>query len=161
MSSIIQVAQKKKKAKTVLVNVLLRLASWRSPVFWIVFQLPVGRTAWGQGFFTVWHGLCMWSDLCYCSGAQSCPTLCDPMDCSTPGFPVHHYLSEFAQTLVHWVCDAIQPSHLLSSPSPPAFNLSQKLGLFQWVGSSHQVAKVLELQFQYQSFQWIFRVDFL
>ena len=69
-------------------------------------------------------------------------TLCDPMDCSTPGFPVYHQLPEFTQTHVHWVGDAIQPSHPLSSPSPPAFNLSQHQGLFNWVSSSHQVAKV-------------------
>ena len=76
--------------------------------------------------------------------AQSCPTLCNPMDCSTPGLPVHHQLPEFTQTHVHWIGDAIQPSHTLSSPSPPAFNLSQHQGLFQWVSSLHQVAKVLE-----------------
>ena len=98
---------------------------------------------------------------CCCSVAQSCPTLWDPINCCTPGFPVLHYLLEFAKTHVHWVNDAIQPSHPLSSPSPPAFNLSQHQGLFQWAGSSHQVAKVLELQLQHQSFWWIFRVDFL
>ena len=81
-----------------------------------------------------------------------------PHDCSTPGFPVLHYLSESTQTHIHWVDDAIQPSPPLSSPSPPAFNLSQHQGLFQWVGSSHQVAKVLELQLQHQFFQWIFRL---
>ena len=81
------------------------------------------------------------------------------MGCSTSGFPVYHQLPELAQTHVHWVSDAIQPSPPLSSPSPPAFNLSQHQGLFQWVRSSHQVAKVLELQ--HQSSQWIFRVDFL
>ena len=75
-----------------------------------------------------------------------------PMDCSTPGFPVHHQLTELAQTHGHWVGDAIQPSHPLSSPYPPAFNLSQHQGLFQWVSSSHQVAKVLEFQLQNQSF---------
>ena len=95
------------------------------------------------------------------SVAQSCPTLCDPMDCSTPGLPVHHQLLEFTQTHVHWVGDAIQPSHPLSSPSLPTFNLSQHQGLFQWVTSSHQVAKVLEFQLQHQSFQLIFRNDFL
>ena len=84
-------------------------------------------------------------------------TLCEPMDCSIPGFPVLHYLPEFAQTHVHWVGDAIQPSHPLLLPSP-ALNLAQHLGLFQWVSSSHQVTKVLELQ--HQSFQWIFRVNF-
>ena len=92
---------------------------------------------------------------------KSCSTLCDPMDCSTPGFSVHHHLPEFPQTHIHWVSDAIQPSHPLSSPSPPAFSLPQHQGLFQQVRSSHQVAKVLELQLQHQSFQRIFRVDFL
>ena len=86
--------------------------------------------------------------------------LCNPMDGSTPGFPVLHYPPGFAQIHVHWVSGAIQPSHPLPSPSPPALNLSQHQGLFQWGASSHQVAKVLELQFQHQSFQWIFRVDF-
>ena len=80
------------------------------------------------------------------------------MACSTPGFPVLHQLPELAQIHVYRVSDAIQPSHPLSFPSPPAFNPSQHQGLFQWVGSSHQVAKVLELQ--HQSFQWLFRVDF-
>ena len=77
------------------------------------------------------------------------------------GLPVHHQLLEFTQTHVRWVGDAIQPSHPLSSPSPPAFNLSQHQDLFQWVSSLHQVAKVLEFQLQSQSFQWIFRTDFL
>ena len=76
------------------------------------------------------------------SVAQSCPTLCDPMNCSTPGLPVHHQLLEFTQTHVHRVRDAIQPSHRLSSPSPPALNLSQHHSLFQRVNSSHEVAKV-------------------
>jgi len=84
---------------------------------------------------------------------------CNPMDCSMPGFPVHDQLPELAQTQVHWVGDAIQPSHPLSSPSPPTFNPSQHQVLFQWVSSSHQVAKVLELQ--HQPFQWIFRTDFI
>ena len=96
----------------------------------------------------------------FSSVAQSCLTLCDPMDCSMPGFPVHHQLPELAQTHFHRVGDAIQPSHPLLPPSPPAFNLSQHHGLFKWVGSSHQVAKVLELQLQHQSFQWIFMIDF-
>ena len=87
--------------------------------------------------------------------------LCDPMDCSAPGFPVLLHLQEFALTHVHWVRDAIQSSHPLLPPSPPALNLFQHQGHFQWVSSSHQVAKVLELQLQHQSFQWIFRVDFL
>ena len=87
--------------------------------------------------------------------------LCDPMDCSTPSFPVYHQLPELTQTHVHWVSDTIQASHPLLSTSPPAFNLSQHQGLFQWVSSSHQVAKVLEFQLQHQSFQWIFKTDFL
>ena len=86
--------------------------------------------------------------------------VCDPMDCSMPGFPVLHQLWELAQTHVQWVSDAIQPPHPLLSPSLPAINLSQDQGLFKWVSSSHQVAKVLELQLQHQSFQWIFRTDF-
>ena len=85
--------------------------------------------------------------------------LSDPMDCSTPGLPVHHQFLEFTQTHAHWVGDAIQPSHPLSSLTPPAFNLSQHQGLFKWLSSSHQVAKVLEFQLQHQSFQWIFRTD--
>ena len=76
----------------------------------------------------------------FSSVAQSCPTLCDPMDCSSPGLPVHHQLPEFTQIHVHWVSDAIQPSHPLLSPSLPTFNLSQHQGLFKWVSSSHQVA---------------------
>ena len=79
----------------------------------------------------------------FSSVAQSCPTLCNPMDCSTPGLHVHHQLPEFTQMHVHRVGDAIQPSHPLLSPSPPIFNLSQHQGLFEWVSSSHQVAKVL------------------
>ena len=90
----------------------------------------------------------------FSSVAQSCLTLCDPMNRSTPGLPVHHQLSELTQTHAHRVGDAIQPSHPLSSPSPPAPNSSQHQGLFQWVNSSHEVAKVLEFQLQHQSFQW-------
>ena len=90
-----------------------------------------------------------------------CPVLSDPMGCSTPGFPVHLQLPEFTQTPVLGISDAIQPSHPLSSPSPPAFNLSQHQGLSKGVSSSHQVAKVLEFQCQHQPFQWIFRTDFL
>ena len=97
----------------------------------------------------------------FSSVTQSCQTLCDPIDCSTPGHPVHHQLPEFTHTHVHWVGDASQPSHPLSSPSPPVSNLSQHQGLFQWISCSHQVAKGLEFQLQHQSFQWIFRVDSL
>ena len=90
---------------------------------------------------------------CFCSGAQSCPTLCNPIDCSMPGFPVLHHFLELAQTHINQVGDTIQPFRLLSSPSPPAFSLSQHQGLFQQAGSSHQVAQVLEFWFQHQSFQ--------
>ena len=100
-------------------------------------------------------------DFCCCSVAKPCPTLHNPMEYSIPGFPVLHYLPEFVQTHVHWVSDATQPSHPLLPSSPFAFNLSQHQGLFQWVGSSHQVAKLLEFQFQHQSFQWIFKIGLL
>ena len=97
----------------------------------------------------------------FTSVAQSCPTLFNPMNCGTPGLPVHHQLPVFTQTHVHRVSDAIQPSHPLSSPSPPAPNLSQHQSLFQWVNSSHEVAKVLELQLQHYSFQGNPRADLL
>ena len=93
--------------------------------------------------------------------AQSCPTLCDPMNHNTPGLPVHNQRPESTQTHVHRVSDAIQPSHPLSSPSPPAPNPSQHHGLFTWVSSSHQMAKILEFQLQQQSFQWTPRTDLL
>ena len=98
------------------------------------------------------HGT-FWSSVQFSSVAQLCPTLCDPMNHSTPGLPVHHQLPEFMQTHVHRVSDAIRPSHPLSSPSPPAANPSQHQSLFQWVNSLHEVAKVLEFQLQHQSFQ--------
>ena len=101
------------------------------------------------------------ASLHFSSVAQSCPTLCNPMNHSTPGLPVHHQLLESTQTHVHWLGDVIQPSHPLSSPSPPALNLSQHQGLFKWVSSLHQVAKVLEFQLQPQSFQWTPRTDLL
>ena len=101
------------------------------------------------------------SSVQFSSVAQSCPTLCDPMNHSTPGLPVHHQLPEFTQTHVHRVRDAIQPSHPLSSPSPPAPNPSQHQSLFQWVNSSHEVAKVLEFQLQHHSLQRNPRSDLL
>jgi len=97
----------------------------------------------------------------FSSVARSCPTLCDPMNHSTPGLPVHHHLLEFTQTHVHRVSDAIQPSHPLSSPSPPAPNPSQNQSLFQWVNSLHEVARVLEFQLQHHSLQRNPRADFL
>ena len=96
-----------------------------------------------------------------CSVTQLCPTLWDPMNHTTSGFPILHHLLELAQTHIHWVGDAIQPPHHLSSLSPPAFSLSQCQALFQWVSSSYQVARILELKLQHRSFQWIFRTDFL
>ena len=111
--------------------------------------------------------LCLWATReaqlttysCCCWVTQSCPTLCDPMDWSTPGFPSLHHLLEFSQTHVHWIRDAIQPSHPLSSPSHTSFSLSLHQGLFQWVGSPHKVAKVLELQ--HQSFQGSSQIQLL
>ena len=102
--------------------------------------------------------LCSVPSYCYLVSRLG-PALCDPVDCSTPGFLVLHYLPEFAQTHVRWVSDAIQESHLLPFLSPLDLNLSQHQGLFQWVSSSHQVARVLKLL--HQSFQWIFRVGFI
>ena len=97
----------------------------------------------------------------FSSVAQSCPTLCNPMNRSTPGLPVHHQLPEFTQTHIHQVSNAIQPSHPLLSPSPPAPNPSQHQSLFQWVNSSHEVAKALEFQLYYHSFQRNPRADLL
>ena len=95
----------------------------------------------------------------YSAIMEQCPTLCDPMNCSTPGLPVHHQLPEFIQTYIHRVSDAIQPSHPLLSPFLPATNPSQHQSLFQWVNSSHQVAEVLEFQLQHHSFQRTPRAD--
>ena len=113
-------------------------------------------TTWKHQFFNTQSSLCSNPHIHtwllekpsgqFSSVAQSCLTLCDPMDCSTPGFSVPHQLLEVFQTHVHRVSDAIQPSHPLLSPSPPVFNLSQQQGLFQWVSSLHQVVKVLEFQ---------------
>ena len=97
----------------------------------------------------------------FSSVAQSFLTLCDPMNSSTPGHPIHYQLPEFTQTHVHQVSDAIQPSHLLSSSSPPAPNPSQHQSLFQWVNSSHEVAKVLEFQLWHHFFQRTARTDLL
>ena len=122
---------------------LLHLLHWQAD------SLPLHHP--GSSIFTVQ----------FSSVAQSCQTLCDPMDCGTPRFLVYHQFPEFIQTQSHWVGDAIQPSHPLSSPSPSTLNLSQHQGLFQGFSYSHQVATVLEFQLQHQSFQWIFRTDFL
>ena len=100
-----------------------------------------GNSRLNEADWLLWHGCQLVSSV-----TQSCPTLCDPMNRSTPGLPVHHQLLEFTQTHVHRVSDAIQPSHPLSSPSPLAPNPSQHQSLFQWVNSLHEVAKVLEFQ---------------
>ena len=109
------------------------------------------------------HLACCWCWCwcwCCCLLAQSCLTLLSPMDCSMPDFPVLHQLRVCSSSCpLSWIGDIVQPSHPLSPSSPPVFHLSQHQGLFHWVGSSHQMAKVLELQ--HQSFQWVFRVDFL
>ena len=102
----------------------------------------------------------------FSSVAQLCLTLCDPMDCSTPGFPVHQQLPEVTQTRVHWVTDVIQPPNPLWSPSPPTFNLSQHQSLFKWISSSHQVAKVWSFSFNNSPFNEYsglisFRMDWL
>ena len=109
---------------------------------WATLQLQC------TGFLLQWLLLLqsMGSRACRLSVAQSCPVLCDPMDCSTPGLPVHQQLPEFTQTHFHWIGDAIKPSHPLSSHFPPAPNPSQHQSLFQWVNSLHEVAKVLEFQ---------------
>ena len=131
---------------------------WKNVVNWsIARRLPKI-----QGIIFVCICVCgylLFHFLC-CSVAKSCLTPCDPMDCNPPGFPVLHDFPELVQIHVHQVGDAIQPSHPLLSPSPPALNLSQHQGLFQWVSFLHQLAKGLEFQFQHQSFQ-LFRTDFL
>ena len=126
---------------------------WRRDL-WLVY-LPL-KTRWRSA-----GAICINCSVQFSSVIQFHSTLCNPMNCSTPGFPVRHQFPELTKTPLHWVNDAIQPSHLLSSPSPPTFNLSQYQGLFQWVSFLHQVAKVWEFQLQHQSFQWIFRTDFL
>jgi len=136
-----------------------------NPLQYSCLENPMDRGAWQAIVHRVtksrtWLKWFSSSTYQFSSFTQSCPTLCDPMDWGTPGFPVHQ-LPEFTQTHVHRINDAIQPSHPLSSPSPPAFNLSQHQGLFQWVNSSHQEAKVLEFQLQHQSLHWIFRTDSL
>ena len=103
--------------------------------------------------------LVWWLTVRCCSVTQLCPALCDPMDCSTPDLLVPQHLPEFAQLHFHCISDAVQPSHPLMPSSPTAFNLSQHLGLLQWIVCFHQMAQILELQLQHQSFQWIFRVD--
>ena len=110
---------------------------------------------------SAWIFITSFPSLLFSSVAQLCLTLCNTMNRSTPGLPVHHQLPKFTQTHVHRVGDAIQPSHPLLSPSPPAPNPSQHQSLFQWVNSSHEVSKVLEFQLQHHSFQRTPRADLL
>ena len=117
------------------------ILAWRIP--WK--RRLAGYSLWRHKELDTTECTCMHS-VQFSSVAQSCLTLCDPMNHSAPGLPVHHQLPEFTQTHIHWVGDATQPSHPLSSASPPAPNPSQHQNLFQWVNSSHEVAKVLEFQ---------------
>ena len=133
--------------KTLLLVFLLSLSS-SLPILSIESPGKYIRTFPSLFYITKWT---FSSHFFTCSVAESCPTLCDPMDCSIPGFPVLCFLPEFAQTHVNWVGDPAQPSCPLS-PCSPAFNLSQHQSLLQWINSSHQVFKVLELQLQHQSF---------
>ena len=121
-------------------------------------QISVERGWWYHRISKCWDKT---SSVQFSSVPQSCLTLCDPKNDSTPGLHVHHQLPEFTQTHVHWVGDAIQPSHPLLSPSPTSVNLYQHQGLFKSVSSLHQVAKVLEFQLQHQYFQWRPRTDLL
>ena len=127
------------------------LSTKRCGDVWIFYQLIFSMYRVALDFYFSWF-----ENISCCSVAKSCLTLWDPMNCSTPGSPVLQYLLEFAQTHVHRVGDAIQP---LSPPFPPALSISQHQGLFQWVDPRHQVAKVLELQLQCKSFQWIPKVE--
>ena len=133
---------------------------WPSDSWWAPGIQPESPALAGRFFTTEPPGKPL-STPQFSSVAQSCPTLCEPTNRSIPGLPVHHQLPESTQTHVHWIGDAIQPSHLLSSPSPPAPNPSQHQGLFQWVNSSHEVAKVLEFQLHHQFLQWTPRTDIL
>ena len=130
-------------------------------LFWRMFHMHLRRIFFAAFAWNILYKSFKCVQYQFSSVAQSCLTLCDPMNRSTPGLPIHHQLPESTQTHVHWNGDAIQPSHPLSSPSPPALNLSQHQGLFKWVSTSHQVAKVLEFQFQHQFFQWTPRIDLL
>ena len=128
---------------------------WLDYIYWRGEAIPQHLVSVQQQF---WIGLFLKVNFTYFKlllllSQLSCLPLCDPMDCSMPGFPVLDYLPEFGQTHVHWVSDAIQPFYPLSSPFPPALNLSQHQDLFQWIGFLHQVTKVLELQLQHQSSQ--------
>ena len=127
-------------------------ATWYYQNITIIFQKPIPKT-WRSVIYPIKNLklYVLYNIYIYCIYVdQSLSlTLCDAMSCTLPGFSVLHYLPKFAQTHIHWLSDAIQPCHPLLFPSYPALNLSQHQGLFQWVGSSHQVAKVLALQLQH------------
>ena len=138
------------------VRKILSSRKWQPALHILAWKIPMDRGAWWATVYGVTESQIWLSDsahthtnlsiLQFSSVAQSCPTLCDPMNRSMPGLPVHHQLLKFTQTRIHRVSDTIQPSHPLSSPSPPAPNPSQHQSLFRWVNSSHEVAKVLEFQ---------------
>ena len=139
-----------KKKKKMPASMIINLPTICSLVFFLTFSTTLSFLSFSNTFILFPFVLYQFSSV-----TQSCPTHCDPMDCSMPGLLVHHKLPEFTQTHVRWVSDAIQSSHPLPSPSPPTFNL------LEWISSSHQVAKGLEFQLQYQSFQWTPRTDLL
>ena len=145
------------------------MVNFQGQKLWLIMILPVFHPGPGRSkLLQLEEWMNKWSILISSVQLLSCVRLFATLDYSTPGLPVHHQLPAFTQTHVHWVSEIIQPSHPLSSPSPPAFNLSQHQGLFKWLSmtfkwpsTSHQVVKVLEFQLQHQSFQWTFRTDFL
>ena len=143
---------------------LLRGSQFHIQIFMSQLLMEELRRKWGNKNIKP-HSILRWGShfkvVQFSSITQSSATLCKPIDPSTPGLLAQCQPPMPTQMHVHWVGGAIQPSHPLWSPSPPTFNLSQHQGLFQWVSSSHEVAKVLEFQLQHQSFQWIFRTDFL
>ena len=129
--------------------------SWILFWFWLRLVVMQGGNDVGKHYFG------LQCSVQFSSVIQLCPTLCNPMDCSMLNLSVHQLLPEFTQTHVHWVSNVIQPSHPVSSLSHPAFNLSQHPDLFKGVSYPCQVAKVLELQLQYQSFEWTPKTDLL
>ena len=131
------------------------VSSWMESPWWLELRVCISPKVCSRDWGIYVHSIQ------FSSVAQSCLTLCNPKNCSTPGLPVHHQIPGSTQTHVHWVSDPIQLFHPLSSPSAPSLHLSQHQGLFKWVSSSYQVAKVLEFQLQYQSFQWTPRTDLL
>ena len=140
---IINVCWISSKAFSASIEIIMWFLSFKLLILCItMIDLKILKNPCITGIKTTWS----WCSVQFSSVTQSCPTLCDPMKLSMPGLPVHHHLSEFTQTHVHQVSDAIQPSHPRSSPSPPAPNPFQHQSLFQWVNSSHEVSKALELQ---------------